>query len=293
MKRFTCLLLLVLSIKFCCAQCLSGDCKNGFGKFDYGYAIYTGNFLNSKPAGQGTMDYGGGDKFEGNFTDGKENGKGILYKKNVAISATYTNGKLQINTTTVGVGANTPKIDGCIKGDCYNGYGELQFFASGNIFKGNFENGTLQGAGSFYFKEGNVLKANYNDGKPVSGELTYSTGEVFTGIFNVDGSPKTGKYAMNSQGDVVEIKDNVISYVKSIANEKRKQDAAAMAEHTKHYKTCTNCDGKGGIIVRDSWKSSKKTYSGTIYDEFEITTNYGPPKGQKCFYCNGKGEVKR
>lgn len=293
MKRFGCLILLILSIKFSYTQCLSGDCKNGFGKFDYGYAIYTGNFLNSKPDGQGIMDYGGGDKFEGSFTVGQENGKGVLYKKNVPKSVTYSKGKLQTNTELISVGANAPKIDGCIKGDCYNGYGELQFFASGNVFKGNFENGTLQGAGTFYFKEGNVLKANYKDGKPTEGELTYSTGEVFTGSFNEDGTPKTGKYAMNSQGDMVEIKDNVISYVKSIAGEKRKQDAAAMAEHAKHYKTCSKCGGAGGTTVRDSWKSSKKTYNGTIYDEYEITTNYGPPRGQKCLYCNGKGEVKR
>ena len=293
MKQFACLLLLILSIKFCCAQCLTGDCKNGFGKFDYGYAVYTGNFVDSKPEGQGTMDYGGGDKFEGTFRAGQENGKGILYKKNVPKSVTYNKGKLQENHEPDPVGANAPKIDGCIKGDCYNGYGELQFFASGNIFKGNFEFGNLQGPGVFYFKSGNVLKANYKDGKPITGELEYSTGEIFTGSFNEDGSPRTGKYAMNAKGDIVEITNNVISYVKSIEAEKRKKDAAAIAEHARFYKTCSKCGGAGGEMVRDSWKSSKKTYSGTIYDEFEITTNYGPPRGQKCLYCNGKGEVKR
>lgn len=293
MKIIGCLFLLFFSIRLCCAQCLSGDCKDGFGKFDYGYAIYTGNFVNSKPDGKGTMDYGGGDRFEGSFTQGQENGKGILYKKNIADPVTYINGKVKLNKPVESVGSNAPKIDGCIKGDCYNGYGELQFFASGNVFRGNFEYGNLQGPGVFYFKSGNVLKANYKDGKPTTGELKYSTGELFTGTFNEDGSPRTGKYAMNAEGDMVEIKDNVIAYVKSIAGEKIKQDAAAKAEHAKNYKTCPKCGGAGGEMVRDSWKSSKKTYSGTIYDEFEITTNYGPPRGQKCFYCNGKGEVKR
>ena len=63
------------------AQCLSGDCQNGFGKFNFGFAIYEGNFVSGKPNGQGTMDYGGGEKFVGNFKDGQEDGAGKLYKK--------------------------------------------------------------------------------------------------------------------------------------------------------------------------------------------------------------------
>ena len=43
------------------------------------------------------MDYGGGDKYVGEWRRGKEHGAGQLYKKGVATAATYYNGVLQAN----------------------------------------------------------------------------------------------------------------------------------------------------------------------------------------------------
>lgn len=50
------------------SQCLSGDCLNGIGKYDFAYAIYEGNFNDGKPNSQGIMDYGNGEKFEGSIS---------------------------------------------------------------------------------------------------------------------------------------------------------------------------------------------------------------------------------
>ena len=290
MKKILQFLILLLVYNLSFSQCLSGDCKNGQGKFDYGYATYTGSFINSKPNGQGTMDYGGGDKFEGNFKDGKEDGRGILYKKNIPKNVSYQNGQIKIFQEPVAAGSNAPKVEGCISGDCYNGYGELQFFASGNVYKGNFKNGTLEGSGKFYFKSGNVLSAYYKNGKPTTGEMTFTTGEVFEGSFNADGSPRTGVYKMSTQGDTVEIADNQITKVRSIAAEKRLAESNAVAEHAKNFKTCSKCNGTGGETVRDSWKGNIIS-RGNVYDEVEL--HYGPPHFSTCYYCNGTGEVKR
>lgn len=274
------------------AQCLTGNCKDGSGKYDFGFAIYQGSFKNGQPDGTGTMDYGGGEKYMGDFVNGKENGKGLMYRKNgSAEKVNYENGKIIKKEEVVYLGSNIV-VEGCLAGDCKDGVGTI-ILPSGNKYTGAFKNFQPQGNGTFSFVSGNILQAEYDKGIPISGKLTYSTGEIFTGTFNADGTPKTGKYAINSQGDAVDIKDNTIFNVKSIAVEKMQKDAKAIADHARMFKTCSKCGGSGGETVRDSWKSSKKTYNGTIYDEYEVTTNYGPLRGQACLYCNGTGEVKR
>ncbi|MEQ1798955.1 MAG: caspase family protein [Lacibacter sp.] len=66
------------------AGCLSGDCKNGFGKYVYNNGYYVGNFKNGYRNGQGSYYFDIGDFYIGNFKDNKFNGKGIYY---------YTNGE--------------------------------------------------------------------------------------------------------------------------------------------------------------------------------------------------------
>ncbi len=291
-KLQTLLLAILITINFAFAQCLSGNCINGSGKYDLGFATYQGSFKHGQPDGTGTMDYGGGEKYMGDFVNGKEDGKGLMYRKDGSYEAVnYTNGKLVKKEKVVIVGANIV-VEGCLSGDCKNGVGTI-ILPSGNKYTGGFKDFQPQGTGTFNFASGNVLQAEFEKGVAIKGKLTYSTGEIFTGSFNADGTPKTGKYLMSSQGDAVEIKDNTIYNVQSIAAEKIQQDAKAKAEHAKMFKPCSKCGGKGGETVQDSWKSSVKTYNGTIYDEYEVTTHYGPPRGQACLYCNGTGEVRR
>ncbi len=64
--------------------CISGDCKNGFGKFVYNNGFYEGNFKNGYRNGTGKYFYDIGDFYQGTFKDNKFNGKGIYY---------YTNGE--------------------------------------------------------------------------------------------------------------------------------------------------------------------------------------------------------
>ncbi len=78
------------------SQCLSGDCNNGNGKYDYGYAVYDGSFKNGKPHGKGVMDYGAGEKYEGMFVNGKEEGDGIMYKKGVGKPVNFRDGIMMV-----------------------------------------------------------------------------------------------------------------------------------------------------------------------------------------------------
>jgi hypothetical protein len=64
--------------------CISGDCKNGFGKYVYNSGYYEGNFKNGYRNGYGKYYFDIGDFYAGNFSDNKFNGKGTYY---------YTNGE--------------------------------------------------------------------------------------------------------------------------------------------------------------------------------------------------------
>jgi hypothetical protein len=64
--------------------CISGDCKNGFGKYVYNNGYYEGNFKNGYRHGQGRYYYDIGDFYIGTFYENKFNGQGTYY---------YTNGE--------------------------------------------------------------------------------------------------------------------------------------------------------------------------------------------------------
>ncbi len=64
--------------------CISGDCKNGYGKYVYNNGYYEGYFKNGYRNGQGKYYFDIGDLYIGNFDDNKFNGRGTYY---------YTNGE--------------------------------------------------------------------------------------------------------------------------------------------------------------------------------------------------------
>ena len=155
------------------AQCVKGDCKNGKGSYDFGFAQYEGEFKNGKPDGVGTMDFGGGDKYVGEFKEGAEHGKGILFKQNKLQEVIYVNGKIVQQQSEFVIGGNALKVEGCIGGDCYNGYGEIKF-GSGSMYKGNFVYGMREGNGTFYFASGNILEGQFKHDLPLNGKFNYA-----------------------------------------------------------------------------------------------------------------------
>jgi hypothetical protein len=63
------------------AQCISGDCDNGYGIAlfpEKGKARYSGQFQNQKPHGSGKAEYGDGSIYEGEWRSGKWHGQGTM-----------------------------------------------------------------------------------------------------------------------------------------------------------------------------------------------------------------------
>ena len=279
------------------AQCLSGDCKNGQGKIDMGYAVYEGSFRNGEPEGTGTMDYGGGDKYTGGWHKGKEEGAGTLYKKGVATSVYYRDGVLQTAPRKAeSIGGNgdwKEKVPGCITGDCHDGYGEINF-TSGNSYKGGFKDGVKSGYGEMRFANGNILKGTFAANNPLSGTFWYEDVKtLFKGSFNGDGTQKDGTYSAHGMDAIVDVADGRVT---SERHPKRDSINAIAAKHTREFGPCPYCEGKGKYLHTSysSIHSERSSYVSYGVEHISYKTTGGFAQNiVTCPKCKGTGEVRR
>ena len=88
MKKLLGILVLVLlwcNVGF--AECIKGDCNNGYGTYTWNTGDkYVGEFKDGKGHGQGTYTYANGDIYVGEFKDDKKHGQGTV---------TFTNGSVK------------------------------------------------------------------------------------------------------------------------------------------------------------------------------------------------------
>ena len=62
------------------AQCVSGNCEDGQGTFEYqDNTVYVGSFKNGKADGYGVCYYGNKDKYVGEWKNHTFHGKGTMY----------------------------------------------------------------------------------------------------------------------------------------------------------------------------------------------------------------------
>ncbi len=81
LKKFLLPLLFLTTTLVVSAQCISGNCNNGYGVAlfpEKGKARYNGQFVNQKPQGFGKAEYGDGSIYEGEWLNGKWHGQGTM-----------------------------------------------------------------------------------------------------------------------------------------------------------------------------------------------------------------------
>ena len=104
-----------------------------------GISKYNGEFKNELPEGKGIFeDYENNYKYDGDWSLGKKNGRGVLEF------------------------ADGTKYEGDFKNDLYDGNGIIKF-NNGNVYEGEFVEGNIKGKGKFVWNDGKKYDGDYED----------------------------------------------------------------------------------------------------------------------------------
>jgi hypothetical protein len=186
--------------------CIEGDCKDGYGIFEFSNAVYKGNWVNGKRDGYGEMFYNDGDVIKGNFKSDHQNGRCTTYFSNGDVSIDDYENDLQINPVSYIFGQS--KRLGCISGNCVTGFGTKVYpngeytgeflngkehgkgilvTSTGYRYEGEFKDGQKNGRGNCIWPNGNKYDGEFNNGvKDGKGKFYYLGGKVYDGFWKRD-----------------------------------------------------------------------------------------------------------
>ncbi len=166
--------------------CVSGNCENGSGLYIWSNGEkYEGQWNNGKFHGKGAYTWVDGSKFSGNWVMGEKTGYGTYYQADgTSQTGNWQNGELAGNsskppsnnnnaTTTTTSGNTSGK--GCIKGNCKNGVG-LYVWPNGDRYEGEFLDGKPHGAGTKYYANKGKYIGEWKKGKREGRGIQYMPG---------------------------------------------------------------------------------------------------------------------
>jgi hypothetical protein len=194
-------------------KCVSGDCVNGWGKWEFNngyyegfwengkksgyglykwdeFGIYVGFWLNDTMEGYGSYEDENGKVIAGMYSNGKLNGFGEeSTKDNIYNRGIYKDHTL---VTPYDFYTNENEV-GCTAGNCENSYGRYEW-DNGDIFTGFFKN-SIPHLGIYEFYDGNIYNGMFNASGQFHGQgrffyadkSGYYGGEFSNGNFNGKG----------------------------------------------------------------------------------------------------------
>ncbi len=122
---------------------LTGDCENGYGTFISSKGDkYVGEWKDGKQHGHGTYTFDNGDKYVGEFRNGKHHGQGTF------------------------IWSSGGKYVGEWKDGKHHGQGTFTF-GSGDKYAGEWKDDEMHGQGIYTFARGSKIVGEFKDGKPV------------------------------------------------------------------------------------------------------------------------------
>jgi hypothetical protein len=149
MKSMISICLLFLAPFICFSQntgCVSGSCENGSGTYVYsnGYR-FEGDFVNGKREGRGLLTEPDGGTYDGMWSNDEFNGQG-----------TY-------------VWQDGAKYTGEWKNGIQDGYG-IYFYANGDKYAGYFKNNKFQGKGTYTWANGETFTGSFENGEMITAD---------------------------------------------------------------------------------------------------------------------------
>lgn len=135
------------------AECIEGNCVNGQGTYIWPNGDkFAGEWKNGKRNGHGSFIWPEGDRYTGEWKNDRNNGQG---------NYTYPQTGIQyfVESTTIELNKF-----GCIKGDCVNGRGTYSWH-SGAKYVGDFVNGKRNGLGIYAFPNGQRILGVWENGR--------------------------------------------------------------------------------------------------------------------------------
>lgn len=200
-------------------KCVEGDCVNGKGTFEFTNGDkYVGEFKDGKIDGQGTLYIKIGYEYVGEWKDGKWDGQGTLtkyyeyvYEGEFKDHARNGKGTLTYYDGGKYSGDLWAKYSGVFKDDYLNGQGTVTW-GNGDVYVGNLKDPGLQGfpdydgQGTLSYPDGEKYFGEWKDGKLNGyGTKIWSDGSKYVGEWKDGNFNGYGTFTVlgTSKGDVV------------------------------------------------------------------------------------------
>jgi hypothetical protein len=142
------------------SQCLSGNCFQGIGKYQYeNGAVYDGHFQQGKIHGYGTLYFSNGNKYQGQWVNHIREGNGTFLAKD----GTYYSGEFIRNKM--------------------HGKGQISY-PNKDSYKGDFAENLPHGSGEYLFSDGDKYLGSFSEGKfDGEGIMFYANGAKYSGLW--------------------------------------------------------------------------------------------------------------
>ncbi len=198
MKKFTLITLLALMLinipLF--SQCVSGDCKDGYGVYKHKNGdSYEGYWKYGRLNGKGKYLFKSGDYQEGEWVNDSFEGYGTYFSSSDTSCTIcfWENGRIKDGKVVIKKG-NQIYYDGEMQNGRYQGYGILND-DDGDKYEGYFKDGRQNGIGKYLYADGGKYEGNFKDGRPGGlGKLYSANGDMYEGPFVNGIFEGNGKY---------------------------------------------------------------------------------------------------
>jgi hypothetical protein len=230
--------------------CRSGDCINGYGtQVSRNGQVYIGEFKKGKKSGHGIFYISTNIKYIGNWKDDQRHGLGQIFLYDKPLQSGIWKGNILAESTKI--------PEGCLTGDCVNGFGSY-IYADGRRIYGRFSNNAIKDHVTCYYPDGQKYIGGWGNNKKNGIGTSFESSTVRQGFWNNDvyeGSPKSQEFGCIvgncHEGIGIYTYPNLTRYEGNFKNGK-----------TDGYGICYFSDGE---IYVGNWKNHTFDGLGTYY----------------------------